>query len=100
MYRDEGRFKAQFIEADIMVPGANAQLAALKGKVDVIYIGVILHQWKWDTQFECSKQLVKFSKPSAVVIRHQMGNVNAGDVLFAKQGVTQLRHNPELFGNF
>jgi len=43
---------------------------------------------------------VKFSKPSAVVIRHEMGNANAGDVLVAKQGVTQLLQNPESFGNF
>jgi len=29
-----------------------------------------------------------------------MGNANAGDVLVAKQGVTQLLQNPESFGNF
>jgi hypothetical protein len=95
MYRDEGRFKAHFIEADIMKPDANPQLAALIGKMDVISISAVLHQWDWDSQLECVEQLVKFSKPGTVIIGHQMGNVNAGNTFFAKQSVPQWRQNPE-----
>jgi SAM-dependent methyltransferase len=98
MYRDEGRFKAQFIEASILEPEANPQLAALKRKIDVISISAVLHQWPWDTQLECAKQLVNFSKPGTIVMGHQMGNVKAGDVSFAKQGTTQWRQNPESLG--
>jgi SAM-dependent methyltransferase len=97
MYRDEGSFKAHFIEADIMKPEVNPRLAALKGEIDVISISAVLHQWDWDSQIECVKQLVKFSKPGTIVIGHQMGNVNAGDTSFATQGVKQWRQNPESF---
>jgi SAM-dependent methyltransferase len=97
MYRDKERFKAQFIEADIMKPEANAQLAGLEGKIDIISISAVLHQWPWDTQVECVKQLVKFSKLGTIVMGHQMGNVNAGELLFAVQGVKQWRQNPESF---
>jgi len=95
MYRDEGRFKAEFIKADIMKPEANLHLAALMGRIDVISISAVMHQWQWDTQLECAKKLVKFSKPGTIILGHQMGNIKAGDVSFAKQSVSQWRQNPE-----
>jgi hypothetical protein len=60
MYREEGRFKAEFIEADIMDIDTNPQLAALAGKIDIISISAVLHQWQWDAHLECAKQLVTF----------------------------------------
>lgn len=43
MFKDSDKFKAHFIEADILHP--NEALAALKGKVDLISIIHVLHQW-------------------------------------------------------
>lgn len=74
MYRDRDRFSAHFIEADILYP--NAELEALRGRVDVISITHVLHQWDWGGQVKAVEQLVGLSSGrGALVVGFQVGSV-------------------------
>ena len=97
MYRDQGRFKAHFIEADIFSRD-NAALNQLLGKADIISISALLHQWAWDAQIAAAKRLVEFSsKPGAVVVGHQIGNVHGGEVTMKAGTRPSWRHDPTSF---
>lgn len=50
LYRDREKFHGKFVEADLMAVDAEdapAQIKALKGKVGVVHISQVLHQWDW-----------------------------------------------------
>lgn len=71
MFNDIGRFNVPYIESDLLFP--NEELSKLHGKIDVISIVHVLHQWDWDTQNLACKELVKFTTPGSVVIGYQGG---------------------------
>lgn len=74
MYRDRDRFRAHFIEADVLYP--NAELGALMGTVDVVSITHVLHQWDWAQQVKAVEQVVRLSSgKGAVVVGFQVGSV-------------------------
>ncbi|TVY76043.1 Methyltransferase [Lachnellula suecica] len=70
-FRDSGRFSAKFIECDVLTP--NNELQSLYGKIDIICVTSLLHQWEWEGQVVAAKQLVSFSRPGTIVTGHQIG---------------------------
>jgi hypothetical protein len=95
LFKDKETFKAHFIEADILNSPA---LDELKGKVDIISISAVLHQWSWEDQVEAAKKLVAYSKVGSLVVGHQIGNIEAKSVVNPHFGVTQYQHDPTSFG--
>jgi hypothetical protein len=73
---DKDRFKASYIESDLLYP--SEELRGLHGQMDVICIVHVLHQWDWDTQILGCKELVKFSKPGTLVVGLQGGTSDIG----------------------
>jgi len=98
MFRDQDRFEAHFIEADIL--SDNAALSPLKNKVDVIAVTQVLHSWDWNGQIKAAKALTTFTKPGSMVVGNQIGNPNAQEVVLKAVGVPMYRHNPESFEKF
>ncbi|KAI9743049.1 MAG: hypothetical protein M1818_003344 [Claussenomyces sp. TS43310] len=96
LYRDEGRFDAHFIQADILSL-ENPALKALQGRIDVISISAVLHQWDWKNQLEAAKKLVAFAKPGALVVGYQIGNIEAQEVVNTTLKMSQWRHDPASF---
>ena len=98
MYHDQGRFEAHFIEAD-MLSKDNAALNQLLGRADVVSVSALLHQWAWDAQITAAKRLVEFSssKPGTMVVGHQIGNVNGGEVMIKAGTRPSWRHDPSSF---
>jgi hypothetical protein len=76
MFRDKDTFKARFFESNILAP--NAELLAVSGLIDVIYITNVLHLWTWDTQALAMKTLVALSKPGTMVVGLQVGDTEGG----------------------
>lgn len=70
-FRDTDKFSAKFIETDLLNP--NDELKALEGKMDVISVTHVLHQWDWDGQVIAAKKLVSFSRPGSLVVGYQAG---------------------------
>lgn len=96
LYRDQGRFDAHFIQADILSSG-NPALDALKGHIDIISISAVMHQWNWKDQREAAKKLVAFAKPGALVVGYQIGNVEAKEVTNSTLQLSVWRHDPASF---
>ncbi|KAF7875358.1 hypothetical protein EAF04_002530 [Stromatinia cepivora] len=96
MFRDRGRFKAHFIEADIV--SQSETLAQLRRQVDIISITQVIHQWGWDGQVNCAKKLTAFTKgPGSMVVGNQIRDPKAQEVTLKSLGVPMWRHNPESF---
>ena len=55
-------FPARFIEGDILYAYANEELKALQGRMDVISIIHVLHQWNYETQRSACVQLAKLTR--------------------------------------
>lgn len=96
LFRDQGRFGAHFIEADIL-SSEDPALLALRGRVDIISISAVMHQWAWKDQLEAAKKLVAFAKPGALVLGYQIGNVEGKQVMSRTLQVPQWRHDPASF---
>ncbi|PGH14004.1 hypothetical protein AJ79_03273 [Helicocarpus griseus UAMH5409] len=63
MYRDRGRFKAQFIQANLLSNlDESPALKELQGTVDIIYVSAVLHQWDWKGQVEAAKRVAAFTR--------------------------------------
>jgi len=96
MFRDQDKFHAHFIEANIL-SASDSTLSSLKGKVDIVSVLQVIHQWDWDVQVNACKVLATFTKPGSMVVGNQMGNPNAQEVTLKAIGVPVWRHNPESF---
>ena len=70
-FRDADKFRAEFMETDILNP--NEKLKSLTGKIDIISVTNVLHQWHWDDQVTAAKQLSLFSRPGTMVVGYQAG---------------------------
>lgn len=80
LFRDHGRLDAHFVESDILST-ENSELSALEGKVNVLSISAVLHQWDWNRQLEAAKRLIVFTKPGSVIVGHHIGGVEGKQVL-------------------
>jgi hypothetical protein len=96
LYRDQDRFGAHFIESDILSL-ENPKLQALIGKIDILSVSAVLHQWSWNDQVEAAKTLATFTKPGSLIIGHQIGNLDAHEELNPALQLNQWRHNPASF---
>ncbi|TGJ81908.1 hypothetical protein E0Z10_g6843 [Xylaria hypoxylon] len=95
-FRDRDRFKGQFIQSDILStlsPG----LIALQGKVDIVLVSQVLHQWDWGNQVKAAETMVTFTKPGSWIVGNQIGNPVAQDVHLKSLSTTVWRHNLDSF---
>ncbi|GAB7327547.1 hypothetical protein MBLNU13_g11411t2 [Cladosporium sp. NU13] len=95
MFQDRDRFKAHFVQADIMA--ADSKLAEFKGKLDITYIAQVLHQWNWDGQIEACKRLTSLSKPGSLIVGNQIGNSTAQAIVLDSIPLPLWRHNEQSF---
>jgi SAM-dependent methyltransferase len=95
MFRDRSHFGATFIEADIL--SEEMALTSLKGKVDILCVTQVLHQWQWDAQVKVAIVLSTFTMPGSLIVGNQIGNSLAQEVTLRSVSVPMWRHNPESF---
>ena len=57
MFRDRQKFSARFVEGDVMFP--NQALKALEGRMNIVSIVSVLHQWGLEDQVQALKEIVK-----------------------------------------
>lgn len=97
LFRDEDRFGAHFIESDTLSTD-NPSLTALRGRMNVISLSAVLHQWRWEKQLEAAKRIATFSSiGGALVLEHQIGNVEGKAVMLKGVGTAVWRHNAASF---
>ncbi|KAF4629022.1 hypothetical protein G7Y89_g9133 [Cudoniella acicularis] len=71
MYRDREKFHAKYIECDILHP--SLELKELDGKMDIIWVTHLLHQWTWEGQVLAAKSLAALSRVGTLVCGYQVG---------------------------
>lgn len=98
LFRDREYFKGHFIEADILST-TSPELMTLKGRVDIIVVSQVLHQWDWDNQLKAAQTLVSFTKPGSWIVGNQIGNPKAQTVSLMSRSTALWRHNPDSFAN-
>lgn len=96
IFRDESSFEAHFILADIL-SSDNPELLVLNGKVDIIIVPALLHQWDWDKQVEVAKKVAAFTKPGSIVVGYQVGNATAKQFVNQAFQVPRWWHSPTSF---
>jgi SAM-dependent methyltransferase len=98
LFKDKNTLKSKFIAADVHDP--ESALAALDGKIDIVYAGSFLHLFGYADQFAICKRVVKLlrEKKESLLLGRQVGNVTAGEYVHrTNSGGTMFRHNSESF---
>ncbi|KAI0115748.1 hypothetical protein GGR51DRAFT_501961 [Nemania sp. FL0031] len=93
-FRDRDRFQGTFIQADFL--SSSPELVALKGKIDIVLVSQLLHQWNWDDQVKALETLIGFTRPGSAIVGNQIGNETAQTIPVPRQpGIKIWRHNIE-----
>ncbi|GAW15645.1 hypothetical protein ANO14919_050640 [Xylariales sp. No.14919] len=94
-FRDRDRFRGAFIEADFL-SSSSPELVALKGKIDIVLVSQLLHQWDWDDQVKALETLIGFTRPGSSIVGNQIGNSTAQSVPVKRDSAVKIwRHNTE-----
>lgn len=94
LFKDRGRLDANLIIANILATDdGNAEMTALKGKVDVIHTGSFFHLFDWSDQAEALKRLVGLTRVGALLVGHQTGREPAKSTLI--RGEPRFYHDQE-----
>lgn len=97
LFRDKDTLKTHFMQADVLDP--DSQLQSLKGTVDFVHLGMILHVFSWEEQRELLETCIRILKPQAGVlilgqaVGHAVGEASPGR--FA--GGLSFKHSDESF---
>ncbi|KAL3455565.1 hypothetical protein BJX64DRAFT_294911 [Aspergillus heterothallicus] len=86
LFRDKGRFAATFVGGDLGVDGGEEEwergqiVQKIKGRVDVVWAGSLLHFWEYEGQVRGLERLIGLTRgePGTVVCGRQMGSTVAG----------------------
>lgn len=96
-FRDKDTLKTHFIQADILDP--NSQLQSLRGALDFIHLGMILHIFSWEEQRDIFETCIQLLKPQAgtLILGHALGDLQGVATVGRHEGVQAFRHNDESF---
>lgn len=96
LFRDRRTIQAQFIEADIL--RGDSALDSLDGKIDVVYIGSVLHLFGWEKQVQACKRIVRMSRYGTTALGCKVGRAS-GEAVKSEWGggSTMFNHDVESF---
>ncbi|KAG7008073.1 tRNA dimethylallyltransferase [Physcia stellaris] len=79
LFRDEGRLRARFVEADALDG---------EGGIDVILLNHVLHLIDRETQVRAGRNVALLSRPGTWVVGSQVGSLQAGEKAGAQAGTS------------
>ena len=81
MFREEDRFRqVRYVQADLVDANPPPEFRALQGKMYVVLVTHVLHQWSWDRQVEDCVRLASFTRDvGALIVGFQVGGVEPGE---------------------
>ena len=94
LFRDRERLEAKLIIANVLAADdGDAELTALKGKVDVIHTGSFFHLFDWSEQAVALNRLVDLTHVGSLLVGHQTGREPAKSTLIG--GEPRFYHDEE-----
>ncbi|KAF2445164.1 hypothetical protein P171DRAFT_336332, partial [Karstenula rhodostoma CBS 690.94] len=99
LFRDSETFGGTFLAADVF--DEEGGLAALRGKIDIVWTASVIHLWGWERQVRALKIMLGLLDVVAepVLVGRIMGFSAAGEYVFESKGKEEsfYRHNEESF---
>jgi SAM-dependent methyltransferase len=104
LFRDKDRLNSYFFPADIL--SKDSELDQLKRKVDIIWIGAVLHLFSWENQVKAVKNMLRLLSPHphSLIVGRVLGNTHTGEWAVGGVGtenrgsrVTYYGHNKDTF---
>ena len=94
LFGDADKFQAHFLHADIF--DGNSPLKSLRGRVDVVYVGSVLHLWDWEGQLQALKAIIKLTKTNSLIVGCQIGRTKGHEVVTGWKNATKTMflHDP------
>ncbi|KUJ08267.1 uncharacterized protein LY89DRAFT_599942, partial [Mollisia scopiformis] len=71
MFRNGDKLSAKFMEGNVL--HLSTDLEELVGKVDILSVTHVLHQWEWEGQVAAAKELSLLVRPGGMVVGFQVG---------------------------
>ena len=100
LFRDKESLKATFIVGNSLEEVPPSGLEALRGKVDIVYAGSVLHLFPLDEQIRLARLIVSLLRPvpGSLILGRQRGSTEPGEYEHrTDENKTMYRHNPESF---
>lgn len=102
LFRDKEAFGGRFMEGDVFeIEGEEGTLAALKGKIDIIWTASVIHLWGWKKQVLALRAMLSLLDASEepLLAGRMMGYSVAGEYAFVSGGKEEsfYRHNAASF---
>ncbi|KAH8898682.1 hypothetical protein GQ53DRAFT_877743 [Thozetella sp. PMI_491] len=96
LWRDKDTLKATLMQADIF--DTEGPLQALQGRMDIIHLGMILHVFTREMQFELLKTCIALLKPEpgSLILGQAVGNVQGG-LTATNLDSGSFQHNEDTF---
>ncbi|KUI64805.1 hypothetical protein VM1G_01245 [Cytospora mali] len=97
LFRDKDTLKTQFMQADVLDP--NSPLQSLKGAIDFIHLGMILHVFSWEEQREVLETCIRILKPRAgtLIVGQAVGHAEGMSSPGGHAGGYSFKHSDESF---
>lgn len=101
-FGDRDTLQTRFLAGDVTRPDdgeTGAELAALRGTVDMLHVGMVLHLWDLETQTRFCEALVQQyarPEPGTLVFGHSAGRVEAAEWP-NPLGKVMFKQNPDSF---
>jgi hypothetical protein len=94
LFLDRDILNGRFLTADIFEEGC---LGKLRGKVDIIHIGLFLHLWNWNLQLKACIAIVDILKQEkgVKVLGQQMATIEPGPTVIGKK--ISYKHDDKSF---
>lgn len=97
LFRDKDTLKTNFMQADVLDP--NSRLQNLKGNVDFIHLGMILHVFSWEEQRELLETCVRILKPrvGSLILGQAVGRAEGMETPGVSTRGQSFKHSDETF---
>jgi SAM-dependent methyltransferase len=98
LFRDRHSLEAHFVQADILDDGPDSPLEPLRGSMDVVHLGMVLHVFSWEEQRQALERCVELLRPQrgALIVGQAVGHA-VGKSSPSHEGRYSFKHSDASF---
>lgn len=98
LFKDRNTLKVHFMQADVLDPNPETQLHQLKGRIDIVHMGMVLHVFNREEQLTALQSCVEILKPElgTLIVGQAVGH-SEGKLSPAHEGKFSFKHSDNTF---